>query len=225
MTGYLALTGLAMGLAASPHCAAMCGSPCAAMTCHGRGDALGFHIGRIAGYTAAGAFAAASLTALGAWTRTTPALQPLWLLVHLCFLALGLWCLAAGRMPRRMARDGAVPVTIVRRDARPLRTSLAGLAWVAWPCGALQAALLVSSLANGALGGGLVMACFAVASMPALAAAPWLWGRWRTLGGSQASPAEASAWGYRIAGAGLALSSAWAIASGLQDRLAAFCAA
>ncbi len=223
MTGYLALTGLAMGLAASPHCVTMCGSPCAAMTCRGRGDAVGFHVGRIIGYTVAGAVAAASVTALGAWTRTSPALQPLWLLVHLCFLGLGLWCLAAGRLPRRMARDGAVPVTIVRHDARPLRTALAGLAWVAWPCGALQAALLVSALANDPVGGGLVMACFAIASLPALAAAPWLWGLWRTWSGRKISPAEAAAWGYRIAGAGLALSSGWAIASGLREHLAAFC--
>ena len=223
MTGYLAFTGLAMGLAASPHCVAMCGSPCAAMTCHGRSDALGFHLGRIVGYAAAGAVAAASVTALGAWTRTSPALQPLWLLVHLSFLGLGLWCLALGRMPRRMVRDGAVAVTLVRRGARPWRTSLAGLAWVAWPCGALQAALLVSALANGAVGGALVMACFAVASLPALAAAPWLWGSWQAWRGRRASPAEAGAWGYRIAGAGLASSSGWAIASGLREHLAAFC--
>jgi sulfite exporter TauE/SafE len=223
MTGYLALAGLAMGLAASPHCVTMCGSPCAAMTCHGRSDAVGFHAGRIVGYTVAGAVAAASVTALGAWTRTSPALQPLWLLVHLGFLGLGLWCLAAGHMPRRMARDGAVPMTIVQRDARPWRTGLAGLAWVGWPCGALQAALLVSALADGPIGGGLVMACFAVASMPALAAAPWLWGRWRSWSGHTITPAAAAAWGYRVAGAGLALSSGWAIASGLRDPLAALC--
>ncbi len=224
MIAALALAGLAMGVAATPHCVAMCGAPCAALTHHGRGDGFAFHLGRIAGYTAGGAVAAGSLSALGAWTRSVPALQPVWLLVHLAFLGLGLWCLAVGHMPRAMARDGAVTIRIVRRDVRAARAGAAGLAWVAWPCGALQAALLLSSLANGAAGGAIVMACFAVASMPALAAAPWLWGRWTTLTGRKASAQEISAWGYRIAGLGLALGSGWAVATGLRDHLSAFCA-
>ena len=225
MIAALALAGLAMGVAATPHCAAMCGAPCAALTHAGRTDAVAFQAGRIAGYTAGGALAAASVTALGAWTRGVPALQPLWLMVHLAFLGLGLWCLAAGRMPRRMARDGAVPVRVVRRDVRIVRAGAAGLAWVAWPCGALQAALLVSALADGPAGGALVMACFAVASLPGLAAAPWLWGRWTMLTGRRATARQVSAWGYRIAGLGLALGSGWAVAMGLREHLAAFCGA
>ena len=223
MITALALAGLAMGVAATPHCMAMCGAPCAALTHHGRGDAFSFHLGRIAGYAAGGAVAAGSLSALGTWTRSVPALQPVWLMVHLAFLGLGLWCLAAGHMPRAMARDGAVPIRIVRRDVRAARAAAAGLAWIAWPCGALQAALLVASLANDVAGGAIVMACFAVASMPALAAAPWLWSRWSALTGRSASAQQVSAWGYRIAGLGLALGSGWAIATGLRSHLSAFC--
>jgi len=221
----LALAGLAMGAAASPHCVAMCGAPCAAMTGGHRADAFGFHLGRVAGYMAGGALAAASVGALGAWTRHAPALQPLWLLLHLGFLGLGLWCLLAGRLPGRLTRDGAVPVNVVRRGARPLRSGAAGLAWVAWPCGALQAALLLSALANGPLGGALVMGCFALASMPALAAGPWLWRRWQAWRGRAPSPARMTEWGYRTAGVAMALSSAWALGSGLSERLAAFCGA
>ncbi len=224
MIATLAFAAVAMGVAASPHCVAMCGSPCAALTCHGRRDTLGFHVGRIAGYAAGGAVAAASVAALGTWTRELPALRPIWLLVHLAFLGLGLWWLLAGAMPRVLARDAATSIRFVRPGSRPLRAGLAGLAWVAWPCGALQAALLLAALSDGAFGGALVMACFALASMPALAAAPWVWGRWRRLTGRQASPAQMTAWGYRVAGVGLAASSAWAVAIGSSERFAAFCA-
>ncbi len=223
MNVSLALAGLVLGAASSPHCAVMCGAPCAAVTGSCRSEAVGFHLGRIAGYAAGGAIAAASVSAVGAWSRTMPALQPLWLLLHVAFLGLGLWWIVTGRMPRRMLRDGTATIQIVRRGARPVRAGLAGLGWVAWPCGALQGALLLSALANGAVGGAIVMACFAIASMPALAAAPWLWNRWRIVSGRAATPAQVATWGYRIAGTGLVLSSGWAIGMGLHDRIAAWC--
>lgn len=224
MIATLAIAAAAMGVAASPHCVVMCGSPCAALTCGGRGDTFAFHAGRIAGYAAGGAVAAASVAALGAWTRDLPALRPIWLLVHLAFLGLGLWWLLAGAMPRVLTRDAATPIRFVRAGGRPLRAGIAGIAWVAWPCGALQAALLLAALSDSGLGGAVVMACFAVASMPALAAAPWVWARWRKLTGRQGSAAVMTAWGYRVAGIGLAVSSAWAVAIGSSQRLAALCA-
>ena len=224
MIATLAFAGLAMGVAASPHCVVMCGSPCAALTCGGRADTLAFHLGRLASYAAGGAVAAASVAALGAWMHGTPALRPLWLLVHLAFLGLGIWWMVAGSMPKALTRDTVTPIRFEGRNSRPLRSGLAGLAWVAWPCGALQAALLLASMADGAAGGALVMAGFALASMPALAAAPWAWRRWRALTGRQASAADIAAWGYRIAGLGLAVSAGWAVALGASDRFAAFCA-
>jgi sulfite exporter TauE/SafE len=224
MIATLAFAGLAMGVAASPHCVAMCGSPCAALTCGRRNDTLAFHLGRLVSYTIGGAVAAASVAALGSWMHGSPALRPLWLMVHLAFLGLGVWWMLAGRTPAWLMRESTAPIRFERRNARPLRSGVAGLAWVAWPCGALQAALLLSSLADSALGGALVMGCFALASMPALAAAPWLWQRWRAMAGRHASAAELNAWGYRIAGFGLASGSAWAVALGTSPRFAAFCA-
>lgn len=225
----LALAGLAMGVAASPHCAAMCGAPCAALTGGCARNASGFHLGRTAGYMAAGAVAASSVAVLGTWSQSAPALRPIWTLLHLAFLALGLWWLASGRQPAWMRRDAAVsvtvPVSVVRRRGRPLRAGLAGLAWVAWPCGALQAALLLAALANGAPGGAFVMAGFALGSMPALAAAPWLWGRWQSITGQAASPQRVAMLGYRVAGAGLVLGSGWALTHGLWQRFAAWCLA
>src|SRR2546425_342388 len=83
-----------------------------------------------------GAVAAGSMAMLGTWTQAAPALRPLWVLLQLAFLCLGLCWLVSGRQPGWMRRDGAVPVRIVGRRTRSWRAAFAGLAWVAWPCGA-----------------------------------------------------------------------------------------
>jgi sulfite exporter TauE/SafE len=237
-TPALALAGLALGAAAAPHCVFMCGAPCAALAGGARRRGAAFHAGRLAGYMTGGAMAAASVSALGAWTRAAPLLQPLWTLVQLGFLGLGLWWLVAGRMPRRWTRDGPVPmpVRLVPRRRPALRAGLAGLAWVAWPCAALQGALLLAALADGAAGGALVMAAFALASAPGLAATPWLWHRLRRArtaagsatgsGAAAAAPAArglAPAAAYRMAGLALALSAGWALFRIVADRLSATC--
>ena len=219
----LVVAGLAMGVAAAPHCALMCGAPCAALTSGCARNAAGFHLGRVLGYMAGGAVAAMSVAALGTWTQAAPALRPLWMLLHLGFLALGLWWLATGSQPHWMKRNAAVPVRLVGTRKRPLRAGLAGLAWVAWPCGALQAALLLAALASDAQGGALVMAAFALGSMPALAVAPWAWRRWQAVRGGAASPGEIATLGYRVAGLGLVLASGWALTHGLWERVAAWC--
>jgi len=221
----LVLAGLAMGVAASPHCALMCGAPCAALTSGCGRNAAGFHLGRLLGYMAGGAVAAGSVAALGTWSQAAPALRPVWTLLHLAFLSLGLWWLASGRQPDWMKRSAAVPVRIVGQRRRPMRAGLAGLAWVAWPCGALQTALLLSALASSAQGGALVMAAYAVGSMPALMVAPWAWSRWRAVRGAAASTTDVAALGFRVAGLGLVLSSGWALTHGVWERVAAWCLA
>jgi hypothetical protein len=123
-------------------------------------------------------------------------------------------------MPSRLLRDGRQHIHLVHRRGHALRASTVGLAWVALPCGALQAALLLSALADDAVGGALVMAGFALASMPALGAAPWIWARLRQFGGARVD----AALGYRLAGVALIASSGWAMAHALHERLAAFCA-
>lgn len=220
----LILAGLAMGVAATPHCAVMCGAPCAALTQGCARNATGFHAGRLLGYMAAGAVAASSVAALGSWSQAAPALRPLWTMLHLAFLALGLWWVVTGRQPHWMRRSAAVPVRVVGRRARPLRSGLAGLAWVAWPCAALQGALLLAALASTALGGALVMGGFALASMPALAVAPWAWARWQRIQGGALAPGQVAVLGFRVAGVGLVMVSGWALTHGLWQRVAAWCA-
>ena len=227
MDAALILAGLTMGIVASPHCAAMCGAPCAALTSGCARSASGFHLGRLLGYSAGGAIAASSVAALGAWSQVAPALRPLWTLLHLAFLALGLWWLTTGRQPHWMQRNAAVPVPVLVRGVgqrgRPVRAGLAGLAWVAWPCGALQAAVMLSVLANSAQAGAFTMAAFALGSMPALALAPWAAARWQSFSGNRLSPVQWATLGFRVAGLGLVLSSGWALTHGLWQRLAAWC--
>jgi sulfite exporter TauE/SafE len=219
----LVMAGLAMGVAASPHCAAMCGAPCAALTSACRRDAAAFHLGRVVSYMAGGALAAGSLQWLGVWSQALPALKPLWMLVQLAFLALGLWWLVTGASPQGMTRAAVLPVRIVPRRGSGARPALAGLAWVAWPCGASQAALWLSAMAGDAAAGAMVMAAFALGSMPALAMGPWVWARWRRVSGTALSNAAAQALGYRIAGLALVLGSGWALSEGIWQRVASWC--
>ena len=226
MDGALVLAGLALGVAASPHCVMMCSAPCAALTGGCRSSGVGFQLGRLLSYMAGGAVAAASVSALGAWSQTMPALRPAWTLLHLAFFGLGLWWLLTGRSPSWMQRTGVAPVVfahpVLRR--RPVRAGLVGLAWVAWPCAALQSALLLSALASSPQGGALVMGAFAMASLPALTVAPWAWARWRSLRGPAAAAHWATVGGLRLPGLCLMASSGWALTHGIWQRLAAWCA-
>lgn len=233
MSIALALAGLALGAAASPHCAAMCGAPCAAVTGGCKRRAGGFQLGRLLGYMGGGALAATSVQALGVWSQWAPALKPFWTLVHLALLALGLWWLATGRPLDWMSRSAVmpVPVRIVRRGRPLLRAGLAGLGWIAWPCGALQAALLLAALADNAIGGAFVMAAFAIGSMPALLATPVIWRLLGAIGevgdhgegGNGGNGGARLAIGYRIAGASLVMASAWAVGHGLWVKALAWC--
>lgn len=219
-----------LGLAGAGHCAAMCAAPCAAL-CQsgrpgraGRTDAWVFHLARVVGYATAGAIVAAGVSALAGMAAWSRGLQPLWLLLHLGALAFGLWLLVSGRQPawlEGLGRAGGpsslAVVAMPRAGARPRgprgRTwgaGLAGIAWAAWPCGLLQAALLMAALADDAVGGAAVMTTFAVCTTPGLVAGPWLW---RLLNGHPPGAAGPSiAWALRASGALLAAATIWALA-------------
>lgn len=220
----------ALGLAGLPHCAAMCAAPCAA-ACGGapadfRARAWAFQGARLLGYAAAGAVAASSVGALAGLSQWSPALRPLWALFHALVLSLGLWFLWQGRQPAWMGRWGRSPASVVaaapqgwQRIQGPARAAAAGAAWVAWPCGLLQSALLVASLANSAAGGALAMAGFAAASSAGLVAGPWIWARLRR--GGLAGWSEAVL--VRTSGALLVAGSGFALVQGVWHQVAAFC--
>jgi sulfite exporter TauE/SafE len=216
-----------MGLAGTPHCAAMCGAPCAAVTQRCGSDTrnsllASFTLGRLLSYAAGGAVVAASIGAVSLLGTLAPVLRPLWTLLHLAVLGLGLWLLLTGRQPAWWSRLGAAPVVVAappagwQRVAAPLRAGAAGGLLLALPCGLLQSALLVAALANTPLQGALAMASFAAASSLGL----WLPGRLSAL-----MPGGANVGGLmlRLAGATLAAAAAWALAHDLWLRWAAWC--
>jgi uncharacterized protein len=209
LVGTLAL----MGVASIPHCALMCTAPCAAAVGAplNPGAVLGFQTGRVIGYALAGAVVASGLGALQHLAAHTRALHLVWTLLHTGFLALGLYLLAFGRWPAWLGVAGhkVAPVGGRWRGA-----ASRGLIWWAWPCGALQGALLVSALANTPAGAGLAMAAFALASSPALLAGPTVLRR---------AMLKTQSWAPRVAGAMLLMSSAWALGHGLWSRLLDWC--
>jgi uncharacterized protein len=276
MLAALVTAGFVLGLAATPHCALMCGAPCAAVTASGGAHTGLFHGGRLLGYSAAGALAASSVATLGAWLQASPALRPLWTLMHLALVLLGLWWLLMGRSPAGLLQRPGAAVNVplrwhggqqnirqnIQQNGQPsgqqsgrpsgqqsgrpsgqqsgqqrtqsknlqalgsLRSGAVGLAWVAWPCAALQGALLLAAVADGAVGGALVMAAFALASLPGLLLAPWAWARvqsWQVRRGQATAPGEVAALGFRLAGLGLLLVSGWALTHTLWQRAAAWC--
>lgn len=228
----LFLSALLMGLAGSVHCVAMCGAPSAGLVraCGGtrpRASQILFLLGRVVGYSAAGAVAASSVAVLASLGQWSPALRPLWTLAHLAALALGLWLLWQGQQPawlERLGREGArqaKPGDGWQHISGPTRAAGVGAMWFAWPCGLLQSALMVAALANSAFGGALVMSGFALASSPALGLAPALWLKWSTARGTDG--ARVTRWVTRLSGAALAAAAAWALGHGLWVRIAAYC--
>jgi sulfite exporter TauE/SafE len=186
---------------------------------------VAFHASRIAGYAAGGAFAASSVAALASWSQLSPALRPLWTLLNAAALVLGAWLLWRGRQPAWLARLGRVPLPAAPRSGGwqavrlPLRAASAGAAWVAWPCGLLQSALVVAALSSSAFSGAATMAVFALASAPGLAASPWAMRR--LLAGRGDSAREV--WAARAAGLMLLTASAWALGHQLGPQVADFC--
>lgn len=228
MDWALTLGAMLLGLAGTPHCAAMCGAACTAFTGSGRSaDRASFHVARVLGYTAAGAVVASSVGLLAQLGQASAMLRPLWTLVHVAALMLGLWLLWQGRQPawmENLGRRGARPAADAggwQRMQGPVRAGTAGALWVGWPCGLLQSALMVAALANSAAGGAMVMFGFALITGAGLAVGPWLWTRW--VGPGAVAGAAGAAWATRGAGVVLASASAWALGHGLWQQVAAFC--
>ncbi len=220
MQTSLAVTALVMGVAGGPHCIAMCGAACA-----GIGQAAAprstqaislFQLGRVVGYSALGALAAATMQGLGWLTIQSAALRPAWTMVHVAAVLLGLVLLIQARQPVWL-EVGARRVWSRVRAATQSMGLVAplglGVAWALLPCGLLYSALLVASLAGSVAGGAMVMALFALGSSISLWAGPWLLLRFGGRG----------AWSMRIAGLALLLTAAWGLWMGLAHDQAPWC--
>lgn len=219
----MAVTALLMGLAGGPHCIAMCGAACAgigkAAGAHGNSAIWTFQIGRLVGYSALGAVAAASMQALGWLTTQTAAMRPVWTLFHVAAVMLGLMLLVLARQPVWLDTTARQVWGKVRalNAAWGRRAPLAiGTLWAFMPCGLLYSALLVAALSGGPLEGAMTMALFALGSGVSLLIGPWLLLRLGAKGGGE--------WGMRLAGLALAATSGWALWMGLAHNAAPWCA-
>ena len=214
-----------MGLVGGPHCIAMCGAACV-----GIGQAAGprknsalltFQLGRLVGYAALGALAAASLQGLGWLTVRSAALRPVWSLFHVAIVVFGLMLVWQARQPIWLEQVGRK----VWMRARSLGAGaggaplVLGTLWALLPCGLLYSALLVAAMANSVLEGALVMVFFSFGTSITLTVGPWLWLKWR---GHQPLNANGS-WGVRLAGAALTISSTWALWMALAHSQAPWC--
>lgn len=222
MQSSLAITALVMGLAGGPHCIAMCGAACA-----GLGQAAGerrtqamwsFQLGRVLGYSALGALAAATVQGLGWLTTQSAALRPVWTMLHVAAFLLGVLLLVQARQPLWL--DTAASRLWARVRAFNQRWGMAapaivGVLWALMPCGLLYSALMVAALSSQVWQGAVVMALFALGSSVSLWAGPWVLLKLGNLGDGR--------WGMRLAGMALAGLSAWALWMGLVHDQAPWC--
>jgi sulfite exporter TauE/SafE len=181
---------------------------------------LTFQLGRVIGYSALGALAAASMQGLGWLTVQSAALRPVWTLFHVAAAVLGLVLLWSAKQPvwlESMGRSIWAKARVLGAGAGGAPLVL-GTLWAFLPCGLLYSALLVAAMAGGPLDGASVMALFALGTSVTMTAGPWLWLRLRG-----ASP-DSGAWGVRLAGLALAASSGWALWMGLVNNNAPWCA-
>ena len=220
----MALTGLLMGLVGGPHCIAMCGAACA-----GIGQAAAprsaramwtFQLGRVIGYSLLGALAAASMQGLGWLTIQSAAIRPVWTMLHVAAIVLGLMLLLRAEQPVWLEQFGKTIWIRARawvgRSGHGAPLAL-GTVWALLPCGLLYSAVLVAAMSAHPVDGAVVMGLFAAGTSVSLMAGPWLWLRLRTAGSGQ--------WGVRLAGLALVLSSSWAVWMGLAHDTAPWCVA
>ena len=234
MQGALAVTALLMGLASGPHCVAMCAAASSGVIRIVRAPAGGghckagtqdapavwiFHVGRIAGYAAAGAVAASAAQGLAGASAQVAALRPLWVLLHVFVLCWGLVLAVLGRQPlwaRRAGRALSARLRPAAGSSPALFTT--GVLWACMPCGLLYSALMLAGLANGPVSGAAVMALFAVGSGLSLMLAPWMLRRLGAGGGVLRED-----WGSRLAGALLAVLAARALWLDLGHQIELWC--
>jgi sulfite exporter TauE/SafE len=224
MQSSLALTALMMGLAGGPHCVAMCGAACAGLaqaSGEHRHRALWlFQLGRLLGYALLGALAAASVQGLGWLTVQSAALRPLWSLLHLAAMGLGLWLIVYVRQPVWLDQGARRLWSRVRGfnarwgQAAPVAV---GMLWALMPCGLLYSVVMVAALTSRPADGALTMALFAAGSSVSLWAGPWLLLKLQSVGDGS--------WGVRLAGMALIGTSAWALWMGLAHDQAPWCLA
>jgi sulfite exporter TauE/SafE len=222
MQTSLALTALVMGLAGGPHCVAMCGAACAGIGqvsgTRQNTALLSFQAGRWLGYSLMGGLAAFSVQALGWLTVESAALRPVWSMLHVAAAVLGLLLVWQAKQPvwlDQSAQNLWAKIRQLNSNLGKVAPIGVGVLWAFMPCGLLYSALMVAALTGNVLDGAITMACFALGSGVSLGFAPWMLLKLKSLGDG--------AWGIRLAGLALVLTSSWALWMGLANNQAPWC--
>lgn len=225
LTGLVA-TAFLMGVSGAPHCATMCGMPCAAAL--QRNIPLSALLGRWFSYAILGLLASSSAALISSWGREVAMIKPIWLMAQFLAVILGLWMAWKGAVPAKLEQvgiqgyhrlqarlggrqAGLVPVI---SNAVPF---VAGMLWGAVPCGLLYGALMVAALAPEPWQGALVMSAFALPSGVGVWLAPQLLARLKK--GIWGDPR----WSIRLAGLMLAAMAGWGLVHHLYAQWQAWC--
>jgi hypothetical protein len=180
------LTAFVVGLLGGVHCVAMCGGVVSMLTLGMAPERrrrmaallplqLGYNVGRVAGYTLAGAL----LGGLGAMVLQSTAVhwvqQVLYAFAAAVMIALGLYLGGWWRGLAMVERVGAIlwrRLEPVGRRLLPIRTwaqSLAvGFIWAWLPCGLVYSVLILALGTGSPLYGALVMLAFGIGTLPNL---------------------------------------------------------
>ncbi len=231
MMSSLLITAGLMGVVGGPHCLAMCGAPCLGISrwtperpLH---SLLLFQTGRLMGYAALGAVAAASMSSLAWLSVQSAAFRPVWTMVHVMAVLLGLLLVWRADQPlwlnqaaQRLWQRVASPSRRQAFQQHSWGALVLGMAWALLPCGLLYSALLVALFSGGPWEGALVMMSFALGGGVVLTVGPMLWLKLQQHRGVSA---RWSNMGTRLAGLTLSATAAWGLWMGLVHDQAPWC--
>lgn len=176
------ITALLAGLLGGAHCVGMCGGIVAAMSLQGgRRQPLPFHLGynlgRLASYAAAGALAGLVGSAAFLSERLLPLQTSLYVLAQVVLILMGLYLAGLSRAVLWLERAGGAlwkrlqPVFGRLLPIRDFKGALAaGLVWGWLPCGLVYSVLVWSVSTADPLYGAALMLSFGLGTLPNLLA-------------------------------------------------------
>lgn len=218
MLTALTLSALIMGLAGGPHCVAMCGAACTALTNSPQTPhaVYIYHLGRLCGYAILGAMATFAIQSI-AWASSYSAiLHPVWTFFHVLIFCWGMLLIIYARQPIWVDSAGrTVWQHIKKLSLKQGGHFYIGMLWAFMPCGLLYSALVIASFNGSPIQGAISMAAFALGSSVSLFFAPWLWLKLKNH--------VAEGYGMRLAGLLLSMTSAWAIWMDLAHNTKVWC--
>jgi len=196
-SGFLAV--FLIGLLGGTHCVGMCGGIVSALSVQMPGTGshwplhLAYNFGRIASYTAAGAFMGA-IGSLGLLlNHLLPVQMALYVAANLMLIALGLYLTGASRVLAFAERWGQrlwqriQPLTRRYLPARtPMQAFPLGVLWGFLPCGMVYSVLTAALLAGSWERGAGLMLAFGLGTLPNLLLAGMLLRRLRDFTGRRA---------------------------------------